>query len=289
MPKRKRAQEAAKLDVAWARSAPARAVREFFLGWILSPLMNLYVRRRAVRREALAKLKGPVVFVANHGSHMDTPVILRALPRRWRKRTAVAAASDYFYKNRKLAIAVSLAFGTVPIARCGGQLGRATLDHLDRLLHDRWNVLLFPEGTRSRDGSPGRVKAGAAVIAERRGTPIVPIWITGTNEAMPPGQSWPKRLQGRFVPRRHQVEVQFGDPIEVRQGDDVETIKARVEAFFEARRGRPETVEPELEPVAAEPAEPLQEAVVIPLPASAARAAAVAAAAEPPAQQVAAR
>jgi 1-acyl-sn-glycerol-3-phosphate acyltransferase len=250
MPKRRRAHEAAKLDVSWARSAPARALREFFLSWVLSPLMNLYVRRRAVRRDALAALKGPVVFVANHASHMDTPVILRALPRRWRKRTAVAAAADYFYKNRKLAIAVSLAFGTVPIARCGGSLGRATLDHLDRLMHERWNVLLYPEGTRSRDGSPGRFKAGAAVIAERRGAPIVPIWISGTNEAMPPGQSWPKRMQGRFFPRRHQVEIQFGDPIDVRRGDDVETIKARVEAFFDAHRDAQAPLALELGPVA---------------------------------------
>jgi 1-acyl-sn-glycerol-3-phosphate acyltransferase len=228
-------------------------------------MMTLYVRRRALRREALAKLKEPVVFVANHGSHMDTPVILRALPRRWRKRTAVAAAADYFYKNRRIAIAVSLAFGTVPIARCGGTLGRATLDHLDKLMRERWNVLLFPEGTRSRDGSPGRVRAGAAVIAERRGAPIVPIYISGTHEAMPPGQSWPKRVRGRFFSHRHPVEITFGDPIEVRPGDDVEKIKERVEAFFDARRGH------------AEEPEPVQEAVVIPLPTPAATAAAAAA------------
>jgi hypothetical protein len=58
--------------------------------------MDLYTRRRLIGRERLDQLTGPVVFVANHNSHMDTPVILRALPGRWRRRTAVAAATDYF-------------------------------------------------------------------------------------------------------------------------------------------------------------------------------------------------
>ena len=51
-------------------------------------------------REHFNDLKAPVVFVANHSSHMDTPAILRALPRGWRRRTAVAAAADYFYVKR---------------------------------------------------------------------------------------------------------------------------------------------------------------------------------------------
>ena len=48
-------------------------------------------------------MKGPVILVANHVSHLDTPVILAALPRRLRKRTVVAAAADYFYRNRLVA------------------------------------------------------------------------------------------------------------------------------------------------------------------------------------------
>ena len=53
-------------------------------------------------REHLDSVEPPVVFVANHSSHMDTPAILRALPHRWRRRTAVAAAADYFYAKRRL-------------------------------------------------------------------------------------------------------------------------------------------------------------------------------------------
>jgi Acyltransferase len=87
--------EPADLDVPWTRSRPASRVRELLICGALGPLMDLYTRRRLIGRERLDQLTGPVVFVANHNSHMDTPVILRALPGWWRRRTAVAAATDY--------------------------------------------------------------------------------------------------------------------------------------------------------------------------------------------------
>src|SRR6185312_10577373 len=89
---------AAQLDLPWARSAPARLVRENFMRFVLNPMMDYYAARRATGRETLSSLKEPVILVANHASHMDTPVILSALPRKLRKRTAVAAAADYFYR-----------------------------------------------------------------------------------------------------------------------------------------------------------------------------------------------
>jgi 1-acyl-sn-glycerol-3-phosphate acyltransferase len=73
---------ASQLDIPWARCAPARAVRETIQSFMLGPVVDLYVRRRSRGREHFAKLRPPVIMVANHGSHLDTPVILRALPRR---------------------------------------------------------------------------------------------------------------------------------------------------------------------------------------------------------------
>ena len=82
---------AAQLDVPWARSWLAGFVRENFLRFVLNPLMDYYAARRASGKEKLEGVKGPVILVANHASHMDTPVILSALPRRLRKRTVAAA------------------------------------------------------------------------------------------------------------------------------------------------------------------------------------------------------
>ena len=108
------------MDVPWARCLPARVARETILQCGLAPLMGLYTRLRVTGRERFDETPPPVILVANHSSHLDTPMILRALPLKWRQRTAVAAAADYFYKTRAVANAVALIFNTVPIARGGG-------------------------------------------------------------------------------------------------------------------------------------------------------------------------
>jgi 1-acyl-sn-glycerol-3-phosphate acyltransferase len=227
----------ARLDVPWARCGFARFVRETFLSYCLGPMMDLYVRARAIGSNRFDALKPPVVFVANHSSHLDTPAILRSLPRKWRQRTAVAAAADYFYTNRLVAHAVSLIFNTVPIQRRGGGLGKDSTAHVESLIDQRWNLLLFPEGTRSRDGRIGRLRSGAAVIAAEHDLTIVPIYVAGTHDAMPPGRSWPKRKPGRPFSRRHKVEVRFGEPITPAPGEHRSDVMDRVRAFMEQQQG----------------------------------------------------
>ena len=184
------ARQYAKMDVSWARCGYARALREGLLSGVLGPMTDYYLQRSTTGREIFDERLGPpVIFVANHSSHLDTPTILRAIPRRWRNRTAVAAAADYFYKKRWTANGVALLFNTVPLGRNGGGLDNGATDHVDRLFAQSWNLVMFPEGTRSRDGEIGKVRSGAAVIAARNGVPIVPIYVSGTHDAMPPSQN----------------------------------------------------------------------------------------------------
>jgi 1-acyl-sn-glycerol-3-phosphate acyltransferase len=233
------ARQYAKMDVSWARCGYARALREGLLSGVLGPITDYYLRRRTVGREIFdEKLTPPVVFVANHSSHLDTPTILRAIPRKWRDRTAVAAAADYFYKKRWKANGVALLFNTVPLGRNGGGLDSGATDHIDRLIGQRWNLLMFPEGTRSRDGEIGKVRSGPAVIAARHGIDIVPIYVSGTHDAMPPGQNWPKRRPGRIFSRRHKVEVRFGDPIAPRDESLRREVMDEVRKFWD-RKGLP--------------------------------------------------
>jgi 1-acyl-sn-glycerol-3-phosphate acyltransferase len=178
----------------------------------------------------LQGIEEPVILVANHSSHMDTPVILSALPRGFRKRTAVAAAADYFYRRRIVAWLVSLIFNTVPIERKGSGSLSKDGSHLDKLINEGWNLLLYPEGTRRND-EPKRVRRGAAVLAVAHNISIIPIRVTGTAEAMPPGQKWPKRLRGRLFSRRHRIEVSFGEPI-LPLADPAALVE-RVTEFFE--------------------------------------------------------
>ncbi len=227
----------ATLDMPWARCAPARLARESILQGFFGPVMAWYVRRKIEGREVFTDLKPPVVFVANHSSHMDTPAILRALPRPWRQRTAVAAAADYFFRKRWTAAVVSLLFSAVPISRSGGGMEKGSADHLHRLLRQRWNLLLYPEGTRSRDGSRGKLHSGAAVLAASHEVPILPILVTGTREAMPPGLVWPKRLMAGRIFRRHPIAVRFGPPITALPGEHRNETMARVQAWFDAQEG----------------------------------------------------
>lgn len=235
------ARQYSKMDVSWARRGYARALREGLLRFGLGPMIDWYVRRRAVGREVLDGLQGPVIFVANHSSHLDTPTILRALPRKWMNQTAVAAAADYFYKSRWKARGVALLFNTVPLGRNGGGLGNGATDHVDRIIGEGWSLLMFPEGTRSRGGEIGKVRSGAAVIAAQHGIDIVPIYVNGTHEAMPPGQNWPKRRPGRLLSRRHKVEVRFGRPIRPHDEAERREVMDEVRAFWD-RKGRPEGV-----------------------------------------------
>jgi 1-acyl-sn-glycerol-3-phosphate acyltransferase len=220
------------LDAGWSRSPPARAVREAALMGVLSPLMDLYTRRTVRGREHFDGLEAPVLFVANHSSHMDTPVILRALPRPWRRRTAVAAAADYFYAKRRLGWTVSLFFGTVPMARDGRGLDDDSTAHIDALFRQGWSLVMFAEGTRSRDGSVGKLRSGAAVLAAQYGLPLMPIHVTGTHDVMPVGRYWMRLPPGRPIPRRRPIEIRFGAPIRPEGTEHRHDVMERVGDFF---------------------------------------------------------
>jgi 1-acyl-sn-glycerol-3-phosphate acyltransferase len=244
------------LDVPWARCAPARMVRESILQFILAPLMDIYMRPRVIGRDVFRRLPHPVILVANHSSHLDTPTILRALPLQWRQRTAVAAAADYFYKKRGVRELVALIFNTVPLARSGGGVGNGAIDHVDHLIDQRWNLLMFPEGTRSRDGSLGKMRSGAAVIAQQHGIPIVPIYVKGTHDAMPPGRNWPKKRWP--FSRRYRIEVHFGPPIWPGIDEHRTDVMARVRTFMESQAGAITVTAPvRSAPVAERPAAPV--------------------------------
>ncbi|HJR46072.1 MAG TPA: 1-acyl-sn-glycerol-3-phosphate acyltransferase [Actinomycetota bacterium] len=140
----------------------------------------------------------PVVFVANHCSHADTAALLAALPRRTRIRLAPAAAEDYFFKGRVRGAIVTALTGAFPFPRHGS----AGLDRAAVLLGNGSSVLLYPEGTRSRNGSVGRFHCGVAKLVQQ-GATVVPVGIAGTGSVLP---------KGNRLPRRAAVAVVFGEP-----------------------------------------------------------------------------
>ena len=144
---------------------------------------------------------GPCVIVANHSSHADTAALIAALPAR--RRPAVAAAADYWFGGGFRARICRVLCAAFPVRRSGG--GSADLAAAARLLAAGHDVIVFPEGTRSRDGDIGDFHGGAARLAAAAGAPLLPAGISGTRTLLPPG--------GAPRPRRAAVTVRFGVPL----------------------------------------------------------------------------
>ena len=137
--------------------------------------------------ELLGDLEGPVIFAANHASHADTPLLLSSLPLRFRHRTVVAAAADYFFDRRWKADAFSFLLAAIPIER--NKVNRRSADLAAELLADDWNLVIFPEGGRSPDGWAQTFTGGAAYLAVRTGCPVIPVHLDGTPHPAQ-GRTW---------------------------------------------------------------------------------------------------
>jgi 1-acyl-sn-glycerol-3-phosphate acyltransferase len=211
--------EAAEFPTAWARSPAAKAAREGILRFVFRPLVWAETDPRVEGLDNLERVRPPVLFIANHASHIDTPLFLCSLPRSWREKTAVAAAADYFFDVWWRAATTALVFNTFPIERMGGKRATTTAR---KLIDEGWNLLVFPEGTRSKDGWLGRWRHGAARLAIEYGVPAVPVALRGTYAAMPRGRSWP--LKGRLP-----VSVRFGSAVWPEEGEDFRSMSRRMQ------------------------------------------------------------
>ena len=84
-------------DHEWSRRYPVRLARAMVMDNITRPAARLMAPATVRGLEHLHNIDGPVIFAANHASHIDTPLLLTTLPVEFRHRTIVAAASDYFF------------------------------------------------------------------------------------------------------------------------------------------------------------------------------------------------
>lgn len=176
--------------------------RGFFINGTLRPIIRHYVHPQVTGLENLSDQPPPLILAANHCSHMDTPLILSSLPRDLRRKTLVAAASDYFFANRLLGLFVSVAVGAVPLDRKAANW--QNLVTMEDLLGQDWCLILYPEGGRSPDGRLYKGRTGVARLALSSHAPVVPVGVTGTYGSMPAGRSWP--IAGH-------AEVHFGKPL----------------------------------------------------------------------------
>jgi 1-acyl-sn-glycerol-3-phosphate acyltransferase len=216
-------------DTEWARSPVARVARgviaegpiRAIVQGLAAPEIHGTDRLDDLRRQAADSEAPPppLIFAPNHHSHLDTALMVRAVPSTWRKRLVVAAAADYFFDKHWKAALASLSLNVVPIDR--ESTGRRSADMIRELVEDGWSLVIYPEGGRSPDGWGQDFKAGAAYLSARTGAPVVPVFIDGTGSIFGKGMKRPRPGRTRVV---------FGAPMPPVDGENTRRFNARIQA-----------------------------------------------------------
>lgn len=163
-------------------------------------LRVLGIKAEASGRERLDP-HTPYVYMPNHESFIDGPLIMTLFPGKAR-----VIAKESILKV-PIAGTAMRHVGFVPVDRKGVERGKKSIAQAAALMKERgYSFLVFPEGTRTLDGSLGPFRRGGFFLALENGAPIVPVTITGTRELMPKGQ---------WFARRGQVKVEFHEPVVV--------------------------------------------------------------------------
>ncbi len=163
--------------------------------------LGLFHRLRIEGRGRLPA-RPPFVVVANHSSHLDALALAVGLPRRLRSRAFPIAAGDTFFETPATAAFAAVFLNALPMWR--KKCGSHAMDALrERLVRGDAIYLLFPEGTRSRDGAMTDFRAGIGMLVAGSDVPVVPAHLHGCFAAMPPGARWP---------RPSAISLRFGAP-----------------------------------------------------------------------------
>jgi 1-acyl-sn-glycerol-3-phosphate acyltransferase len=166
-------------------------------GWL-----RVYHRLRVRGLENLPA-SGSFILVANHSSHVDALCILAAMPLRKLHRVFPAAAKDYFFVSLPRVAIAAIVVNALPFAR--QTKIRQSLELCRQLLANPGNILvLFPEGTRTSDGTVGEFRPGIGLLVAGTNIPVLPCHLSGAFAA------WPK---GRVFPRPARVHLRIGAPL----------------------------------------------------------------------------
>lgn len=169
---------------------PPGLLRQLFLRVLARPFVRVFTGMDVLGRERLP-VDGPAIVCANHSSHMDAFMLLTLFPPRLLHKVRPVAAADYFLANPAVSWVSLNLIGISPISRTVAR-GDDVLAPARAALERGEIILVFPEGTRSRDGELGQLKAGVARLVEAfPDVPVVPVWIEGAGRVLPKGERTP--------------------------------------------------------------------------------------------------
>ncbi len=225
----------------WTQFLLVRWIRSGALGGFILPLFRHYLSLSVKGLEHLADVDPPVIFVANHVSHLDTVAIFSALPSSWRRRLAPAMAQEFFrayfqplgrpWKERVASTSQYLLacglFNAYPLPR-GKPSVRRALRYTGQRLDQGQCPLVYPEGRRSPDGHLHPFKMGIGFMALRLQVPVVPIHLEGLYQIYSIHHEWPQSGE---------VQVKIGSALSFRGGQDYERVTREVEEALRRLKG----------------------------------------------------
>lgn len=187
-------------------------------GWLAYRTWFTVLHRYRVCNAERVPRAGAVLLACNHASFYDPPLVGSALPR-----DICYLARESLFRTR-LGNWALRRVNCIPVDREGGGAAglKGVLDNLER----GRAVILFPEGTRTRDGQLQPVRSGIGLAVMKARAPVVPVRVFGTFEA------WGRHTR---LPRPIQIVVKFGQPLgfEALRAEAGQCSKARLKAIYQ--------------------------------------------------------
>ena len=165
---------------------------------------------------------GPCIFTSNHQSYLDGFFIASALRRKTFKRTLFYAKEKHLRRRWLKALAKN---NNIIVMDYDNDLKLSIQKMAESLRLDK-NVVIFPEGTRTKDGSLGTFKDTFAILSKELNLPIVPVVIDGAFNTLPRGSRFPKPFK--------EIQVEFIEPV-FPQNESYEEINNRVRNLIQSK------------------------------------------------------
>ena len=168
--------------------------------------------------------KGPLIFYANHTSHMDFTVIWSVLPPKLRQTARPVAARDYWIRNSARRRVADKVFNALLIERKKITRENNPLLDMEKALQGGYSLIVFPEGTRGMSSVPGEFKPGLFHLHQAcPEVPLIPVYLDNLNRMLP---------RGTFLPIPLITRITFGQPLEIHSAEREAFLAASREAIL---------------------------------------------------------
>jgi long-chain acyl-CoA synthetase len=223
----------------WPWLLPLRWARTAFVECVLRPLVWLLAAPRVIQTiptQTLAENE-PMLIIANHVTTYDVPLLLFALPRAIRSRTAVAMSGEMLedlrhgrnLESRWLNplgppawLLLSALFNVFPLPR--QRDFQRSFAHSGEALDHGFHVIVFPEGTRSPEGVLARFRPGIGLLVRQSSAAVLPVALHGLGDLKTRRRSW-------F--RSREIAVRVGQPVRFAANESEAAITARLHSEVE--------------------------------------------------------